>query len=73
MKPDLSNIIIIVFNHVALVEYVLFRTFRTDNFNLEDEEHSSYPSTTNTELIMTMVVEQSRYTIRELADTLNNA
>ncbi|KAK9511100.1 hypothetical protein O3M35_005730 [Rhynocoris fuscipes] len=62
----------------ALCMGVMLQVFRqfvvglgSGNFNLEDEERSGRPSTTDTELIKAMVDENPRYTVRELADILN--
>lgn len=45
-----------------------FRMFRVGNLNLEDEEHYGRPSSTNTDSVITTVVKDPNYSVREIAD-----
>lgn len=70
---DTANEICTVYgNNATSVQTVRswFKKFRAGNFNLEDEESCGRPSTTNTDLIIAMVEENPRYTLREVADSL---
>ena len=70
---DTVNEIFMVYgNDVRSVQTVRswFRRFQAGNFNLEDEERCGRPSTTNTDLIIAMVEENPRYTVREIANKL---
>ncbi|XP_033318240.1 histone-lysine N-methyltransferase SETMAR-like [Bombus bifarius] len=48
------------------------RRFRAGNFNLKDEDRSGRPFTTDTDLIKAYLDENSRSSVREIADALNN-
>ena len=48
-----------------------FRRFRAGNFNLEHEDRSEHPSTTDTDLINAYLDENPRSSVREIADALN--
>lgn len=45
-----------------------FKRFRGGNFNLEDEDRSGRPKTTDTDLIKAMLDENPRYSVREIVN-----
>ncbi|XP_035727538.1 histone-lysine N-methyltransferase SETMAR-like [Vespa mandarinia] len=45
-----------------------FKKFRGGNFNLKDEDRSSQPKTTDTDLIKAMLDKNPRYSVREIVN-----
>ncbi|KOX74535.1 Histone-lysine N-methyltransferase SETMAR, partial [Melipona quadrifasciata] len=48
-----------------------FKKFRAGNFELKDEDRSGRPATTDTDIIMTVLTENPRYSVREIVDATN--
>ncbi|CAK9827568.1 Histone-lysine N-methyltransferase SETMAR [Anthophora retusa] len=48
-----------------------FKKFRAGNFELKNEDRSGRPETTDTDIIKTMLVENPRYSVREIVDATN--
>ncbi|XP_035737739.1 histone-lysine N-methyltransferase SETMAR-like [Vespa mandarinia] len=48
-----------------------FKKYRAGNFDLKDEDRSGRPATMDTDLIKSMLVENSRYGVREIVDAIN--
>jgi len=48
-----------------------FARFKTDDFNLEDQERPGRPSTTDEDQIKTLIENNPRYTTRKLAEMFN--
>ena len=48
-----------------------FKRFRTDNFELKDENHNSCPAKMNMDLIKVTLIENPRYSMQEIVDIIN--
>ncbi|XP_043793955.1 histone-lysine N-methyltransferase SETMAR-like [Apis laboriosa] len=48
-----------------------FKRFRAGNFDLKDEDRNGCLTTTDTDLIKTMLAENSRYSVRKIMDITN--
>ncbi|KOX69382.1 Histone-lysine N-methyltransferase SETMAR [Melipona quadrifasciata] len=48
-----------------------FKKFRAGNFELKDEDRSGRPATTDTDIIKTVLIENPRYSVREIVDATN--
>ncbi|XP_050459528.1 histone-lysine N-methyltransferase SETMAR-like [Cataglyphis hispanica] len=48
-----------------------FKKFRAGNFDLQDEDRSGRPVTTDADLIKTVLAENPRYSVREIVDDTN--